>query len=99
VIVAWFYVLVAGVVWFAEGFLFSRFFSFSVWQTALAAVFYLAVFIAAVMTLARRARGEYNVADVARWRLLSLAPMLVVILGSFVSLPVMLLVLALGKAV
>ena len=47
-------------------------------------------------------RGHcYRTAEegVALWRLLSLAPMLVVIVGSFASLPILLLIVALGKVI
>ena len=82
----------------AEGFLFSRLLSFSRWQVALMAGMYVILFIAALLLLRRfvdRHTGPER--DLALWRILSLAPMLVVVIGSFVSLPVLLLIAAVGR--
>jgi hypothetical protein len=92
------YVVASALIWFAEGFLFSRFLGFSIWQTALLGVFYVAVFAASLWALRNVIRQSPETeSGVAAWRMLSLAPMLTVVIGSFVSLPVILLVLALGK--
>jgi hypothetical protein len=87
-------------VWFGEGAVFSWFLHFRAWQVALTAIVYLGLFATATVTLIRFAR-RYRTAEegVALWRLLSLAPMLVVIVGSFASLPILLLIVALGKVI
>lgn len=87
-------------VWLAEGFIFSRFLQYSAWQTALMAVLYVALFLGAVKYFARFAR-KYTapVEGISVWRLVSLAPMIAVILGSFISLPVLLLIAALGRVI
>lgn len=95
---AWFYLVASAVIWFAEAFLFSYFLRFSAGQIVLMAVFYLLLFGIAARYLIRGLSGLGSSAeDVAAWRLVSLMPMLVVILGSFVSLPILLLVVAAGK--
>jgi hypothetical protein len=92
------YLGASGLIWFAEGFLFSRFLAFSPWQTAILGLFYLALFAASLWALRDFVRRQEVLPDgMATWRALSLAPMLTTILGSFVSLPVVLFVLALGK--
>jgi hypothetical protein len=92
------YLGVSALIWFAEGFIFSRFLAFSVWQTGILALFYMALFGAALRALRNFTLKEASKPDgMAAWRVLSLAPMLTTILGSFVSLPVVLFVLALGK--
>lgn len=91
------YLVAAGIVWLVEGSLFSYFLRFALWQTVLMAMIYLALFLIAVrylITLARQNRDSE--AQVAYWRYLSLAPMLMVVVGSFASLPLLLAILALG---
>lgn len=92
------YVGVSAVIWLVEGFMFSRFLAFSPWQTALLGLVYIVLFGAALWTLRStwQRRSELS-GDLASWRVLSLAPMVTTILGSFVSLPIVLVVLALGK--
>ncbi len=95
---AWFYVGASAVVWFVEGFLFSYFLRFSAWQTVLMAVFYVLLFSVGARYFVRGLSGlGSSTEDMAAWRLVSLMPMLVVILGSFVSLPILLLVVVAGK--
>lgn len=94
------YLIASGVVWVIEGFLFSRLLVFSASQVALTIAIYLGLFVAAALLLIRFVRRfRDDTGDLPRWRLLSLAPMLVAIVGSFVSLPLLLLVVALGKVV
>lgn len=90
------YLLASGAIWLAEGFLFSRFLGFSAWQTVLMTLVYLALFSAAATWLLRLYATD-SMDELPVWRHLSLAPMLVVILGSFASLPIVLLILAAGK--
>jgi hypothetical protein len=61
---------------------------------------YAVLFAAAVLALRRTARRQ-PVAGAGddHWRLLALAPMLVVVVGSFVSLPLLLAIVALGRLV
>lgn len=92
------YILASGVIWFAEGYLFSRFLAFSAWQTVLLASFYGLLFAWSVRALrGGLVQPPTGSEEMAAWRLLSLTPMLTTILGSFVSLPLVLLVLALGR--
>jgi hypothetical protein len=92
------YLIASGVIWVIEGFLFSKLLAFSVPQVILTVVLYVTLFAVAAAMLIRSA-GEFRegIEGMAHWRLLSLAPMLVAIVGSFVSLPLLLLVAALGK--
>ena len=92
------YVGASALIWLAEGFMFSRFLAFSAWQTALLGMVYLVLLGAALRALQRtwRQRSELS-GELAAWRMWSLAPMVTVILGSFLSLPIVLAVLALGK--
>jgi hypothetical protein len=92
------YVGASALIWLAEGFMFSRFLAFSLWQTAFLGVVYLALLGVSLRALRRAWRRQAEVSsDLAAWRLLSLAPMVATILGSFVSLPIVLAVLTLGK--
>ncbi len=80
-----------------EGFLFSKFLGFMVLQTTLAAIFYVLVYVAVVRQLILAFRRDDARGDTARWRYLSLAPMLTVVVGSFASLGVMLLIVVAGQ--
>jgi hypothetical protein len=92
------YLALAGAVWMAEGFIFSQFLGFSRWQIVLMTVMYVALFSLAILAL-RRQRQDYieREGNLPSWRWLSLAPMLTLIIGSFVSLPLLLFILAIGK--
>src|SRR5438067_42446 len=92
------YLAAAGVVWCAEGFLFSRYLEFAPWQTALMALIYLGLFAVACALTIRSLRGlGDDESSVATWRVVSLAPMLAAVVGSFASLPLLLLITILGK--
>jgi Trk-type K+ transport system membrane component len=92
------YVGASALIWLAEGFMFSRFLAFSLWQTALLGVVYLALLGVSCLAILRAWRRQLEISsDLSAWKLLSLAPMVTTILGSFVSLPIVLAVLALGK--
>jgi hypothetical protein len=98
VIRAYFYVTLSAVIWFAEGFLLSRFLAFSIPQTVLLAAFYTAALAVAVVGLRRAmAKERQTVEGLSHWRAMSVAPMATTIVGSFLSLPLVLVVLALGK--
>jgi hypothetical protein len=92
------YLTAAAFVWFAEGFLFGWYLDFSLLQWSVLAVFYTALFAIAVRWLVRALRSQaVTGGEFPSWRLLSLAPMVTAVVGSFVSLPVVLAVLVLGK--
>jgi hypothetical protein len=92
------YVGASALIWLAEGLMFSRFLAFSVWQTTLLGLVYLALLGLSLSALQNAWRRQSELSgDLAAWRLLALAPMVTTILGSFVSLPIVLFVLALGK--
>lgn len=95
------YLLVAGVVWLAEGFVFASFFSFSRWQTVTMAAVYttlLAVAFAAFLRFAQHYPVDREGA-LPMWRYVSLAPQVALIMGSFVSLPILVAILAVGKII
>ena len=93
-----FYLIASGIVWMVEGFIFSRFLQFSAWQTALMALLYACLFAAAAAWLFRLASAAPpSESSLPVWRYISVAPMLTAIVGSFVSLPLVLLIIALGK--
>jgi hypothetical protein len=95
---AYFYLLVSAVIWFGEGLLFSHYLGFAAWQIALLGVLYLALFALALRYLLTGLReSPASEANMTAWRVVSLAPMLVTILGSFASLPLIILVAAAGK--
>lgn len=95
---AYLYLFASGIIWLAEGFLFSRYLFLAPWQTGLLAVIYIALFAVAVNSLLRALRSHPPASPgVQQWRWLALAPVAVVIVGSFLSLPLILLVVALGK--
>jgi hypothetical protein len=91
------YLLVAGAVWLAEGYVFTQLLGFSMVQIVATGCCYVALYGLAVYALIRSVGETGGFADVARWRYLSLAPMMMVVVGSFASLPVLLLIAALGK--
>ncbi len=92
------YIGASVLIWFAEGFLFSRFLAFSVAQTALLGVFYCVLLGAAIVgTRAMLRAPSHTAVEISQWRALSVAPMATTIVGSFLSLPLVLLVLALSK--
>jgi hypothetical protein len=91
------YLVFAGAVWLAEGYVFTQFLGFSTAQIVAAICCYAALYGLAVYALIRSVGEGGGFADVAHWRYLSLAPMMMVVLGSFASLPVLLLIAALGK--
>jgi len=97
---AYLYLAAAGVMWLGEAFLFAYYLGMAPWQTALLGCMYASLFAIATHFLLRSMREhDSGQSDLAAWRAVSLAPMLVVIVGSFASLPLILLVLALGKLV
>jgi hypothetical protein len=97
VIRAGFYLSAAAIVWLTEGFIFSRFLDFDARQVTLMAVVYVGLFASAILFLIRTSARDGVGQRLPRWRMLSAAPMISLILGSFVSLPVLLVVASLGR--
>ncbi len=94
------YLAASAVLWLAEGFLFSYFLQFHLWQIVLMTIVYSCLIVLAVQLLRRQAATyATEEAQLAVWRYLSLAPMIVLIVGSFASLPILLLIAGLGKLV
>jgi hypothetical protein len=94
-----FYLTASAAVWLAEGFLFSYFLAFQPWQVVLMAAIYVVLLGVAVLLLRRQMATYREAGDMAVWRYLSLAPMILLIVGSFASLPLLLLISGLGKLV
>jgi hypothetical protein len=91
------YLLASGAIWLVEGFLFSHFLGFGTWQTVIMAVLYAALFLTACAVLIQHLRRWTVSGAPVSWRLLSAAPMVVAVLGSFLTLPLLLLILAAGR--
>src|SRR5947209_7395386 len=93
------YLLAAGAIWLTEGFLFSHYLGFRVWQTVLMVMVYVGLFSVALRLLLAAAPDRSSRDSIAAWRQIAVAPMLAVIVGSFLSMPILLLIAALGKVV
>lgn len=94
------YLGASGVVWLAEGIIFSQFLGFRTWQVILTIAIYAGLFGVAVETFRRTmSHPTDRPAGVSSWHFLALAPMAAVIVGSFVSLPIVMLILLLGQIV
>lgn len=95
------YLFAAGVIWFAEDAVFSRGLGFDLAQTAIVTVYFIALFALAVWFLLAMYRkqqaGEIRAGDLPVARILSMAPVLTLIVGSFAALPVFILVLIAGS--
>jgi uncharacterized membrane protein len=94
---AYAYVAASGMVWMTECGLFSYFLGLSPWQVVLLAIIYIALFALAVRVFLHSLARHRESHEIATWRAVSLAPMVVMVLGSFVSLPLVVLVDLLGK--
>lgn len=95
---AYFYLIASGVIWLVEGFLFSYYLGLVLWQSALLLVIYLALLGVALRATVRTLRDHPETPEgVSPWRLLAFAPAAVAIVGSFISLPLILIVVALGR--
>ena len=87
------YLLASAVIWFAEGTVFSIFLGFTRVQIALMGAVYLALFAIGVRAIFVMSRQQF---DLPRWRILAMGPMLVLVIGSFISLPIMAFIALLG---
>jgi hypothetical protein len=94
---AYLYLGFAGVVWLIEGFLFSHYLQFEPWQVVLTGLIYVALYGIVVINFSRSLRAHQGDRESSAWRAVSLVPMLVVVVGSFASLPLIVAVAALGK--
>jgi hypothetical protein len=95
---ACFYLMSSGLIWLVEGFLFSYYLGLAIWQEALLLIIYLALFGVALRATLQALRSRPDSPEgISAWRLLAFAPAAVAILGSFVSLPLILIVVALGR--
>lgn len=94
------YLLAAAIIWFAEDFAFSRGLGFNAAQTAVVTIYFLVLFVGAVWficrTHARLSASTTPDEHLSVARVVSMAPVVTVLLGSFAALPVIVLVLLLG---
>ena len=92
------YLAASGVIWFVEGGLFAHFLGMALWQIVILALMYASLFALAVRLLVQSLRTyAEGQPQFSPWRAVSLAPMVVTVVGSFVSLPIVVLVAVLGK--
>jgi hypothetical protein len=96
------YLTVAGALWATECIVFARALQFDVIQTTIFGVYFAVLFGAALVFLGRFYGDTSQISDESRAefssaRLISLAPMLTVILGSFAAFPVMILLVVFGS--
>ena len=97
---AYLYLVLSGIIWLVEGFLFSHYLEFRTLQIVLLGVLYVTLFaLAATLFVRSLSQSPAGDADLSPWRVVSLLPMVIVILGSFASLPLIILVAALGKVI
>lgn len=96
------YLLAAALIWFAEDYVFTRGLGFNAGQTAVVTVYFVGLFAAAMLfvqktmqRLAQTRPGDPE--DIPITRILAMAPVLTVILGSFAALPIIILVLLAGS--
>ena len=95
------YLAAAGAIWFAEDVVFSRAFGFGVAQTAVVTLYFIALFAIAFWSVIRTYRRmEASPAsddlDFPIARIVSMAPVITVLLGSFAALPIFMFVLIAG---
>lgn len=93
------YLGIAGLIWLGEGILFGHFLRMSPWQIVLLVILYVALYVVVLRYFLLSLRDEHGAPDMAKWRAVSVAPMVVTIIGSFVSLPLILLVAVLGRVI
>lgn len=91
----------AGAIWFAEDLVFSRAFGFGIAQTAIVTLYFLILFGLAVRFIIRtykrlEATPENSESDFPIARVVSMAPIITVLIGSFAALPIFMLVLIAG---
>lgn len=93
------YLLAAGAIWFAEDVVFTRAFGFNAGQSAVVTIYFLALFVGAILFAVktyRRAKADGDrgqPSELSIDRIIAVAPVLTVIVGSFAALPIIVLVL------
>ncbi len=93
------YLCAAGAIWFAEDAVFSLAFRFGILQTCIVTVYFVGLFICAVWYVFKLSRQGLNApseSELPIAKIVSMAPVLAVVLGSFAALPIFLLVLLVG---
>jgi len=93
------YLSAAAVIWFAEDGVFSVAFRFNAAQIAVVTVYFAALFAGAIWLIRRtylRTGMEEPSEDLPISRIVSMAPVLVVLVGSFAALPIFMIVLVAG---
>ena len=94
------YLIAAAAIWFSEDVIFSIAFHFNGGQTALVTVYFAALFGGAIWFIVRtyqHASASTGRTDLPIGRIVAMAPMLVVLVGSFAALPVVMAALVLGR--
>ena len=94
--------MAAAAIWFAEDYVFTRGLGFDGVQTGIVTLYFVLLFAAAIAFILRATRRMDNdpssaQSDFSAARLISMAPAITVIIGSFAALPILILVLALGS--
>lgn len=96
----WIYLAASCAAWLIEAFLFSSLLKFTWWQVALLLVLYFALFGAVLLALVRHIGYPRDAhPSMEQWRLAIYGPMTSVVVGSFVSLPLIVCVKLLGKLI
>jgi hypothetical protein len=95
------YLAAAGAIWFAEDLVFSRAFGFNLLQTAVVTLYFIILFGLAVRFVLETYRSleqnpQATESDFPIARVVSMAPIITVLLGSFAALPIFMLVLIVG---
>jgi hypothetical protein len=95
------YIAASAAIWFAEDYVFTRALGFNAAQTAVVTAYFVALFAVAIRLVFRarsRARaGGYTGGEFTVAKLVSMAPALTLVVGSFAALPVIIGVLVAGS--
>lgn len=93
------YLVAAAAIWFAEDGVFSTAFGFNAIQTAVVTLYFVALLVAALWLVRRTYRAmreSGSVSDLSLSRAVAMAPVAVVLIGSFAALPIFMIVLLAG---
>lgn len=94
------YLIAAGIIWFAEDVIFSRAFGFNPGQVTLLTVYFAALFAVSIWLVVRlyqKVAADSEIPELVPARAVAMAPVIMVLVGSFAALPVLVLVLILGS--
>jgi ABC-type nickel/cobalt efflux system permease component RcnA len=95
------YLVAAGIIWFAEDVVFTRGLGFDAAQTSVVTTYFVLLFAVAIWFIVRTyRRGQSRPAsedEPPLAKVISMAPALTLIIGSFAALPVIILVLMAGS--